>query len=260
MKLQARQRDKNNFVYYFGQETMNTIGQILKFLGELGVIVGIAFLFFRFLGKHWIENIFSENLEKYKHELNKELEQYRYKINALFNRVTKIHEIEFEVLPKAWLKMQDALGRISGLVSIMKSWTDLDRMSETAIEEFLDKSKLHEYEKDELRQSSRKLDYYQKTIFWHDLNEVQNAFWEFHNYIIRNKIFLSPDLKAKFAEIDDIMWAAIVEMKVGKGSDSQRISQEMCINAYKKIRDEVNPIMDSIEKLVQSRLHYHDVD
>ncbi|MFH1882557.1 MAG: hypothetical protein ABIL62_07600 [Planctomycetota bacterium] len=243
---------------------MNPVEQMLKFLGELllygGGIVGIVLLFLRFLGKRWIENIFSENLEKYKNELNKELEQYRYKINALFNRVTKIHEIEFEVLPEAWLKMQDALGRISGLVSIIKSWPDLDRMSQTAIEEFLAKSKLHEYEKDELCQASRKLDYYQKTIFWHDLREVQNAFDEFHNYIIRNKIFLSPDLQAKFAEIDDIMWTAIVHMKVGKGSDSQEISQDMCINAYKKIRDDVNPIRDNIEKLVQSRLHYHDVD
>lgn len=242
------------------EKRMNPLEQMLNYLWALvrlgGPIVVIAFLFFRFLGKRWIENKFSENLEKHKHELNKELEQYRYKINALFNRVTKIHEIEFEVLPEAWLKMQDALGRTSGLVNIIKSWPDLDRMSEPDVEEFISKSRLHEHEKEKLRHSSRKLDYYQETIFWHDLHEVQNAFWEFHNYIIRNKIFLSPDLQAKFAEIDDIMWAAIVEMEVGQDSDGH----EMCINAYKKIRDEVNPIRDSIEKLVQSRLHYHDVD
>jgi len=96
------------------EKRMNPLEQMLNYLGELvlytGSIVGFTFLFFRFLGKRWIENIFSKNLEKWKHELNKELEQYRYKINALFNRVTKIHEKEFEVLPEAWLKMQDALG------------------------------------------------------------------------------------------------------------------------------------------------------
>lgn len=228
------------------KEVFELFGKILVYGG---VPAAIAYLIFVFLGKKTVETWFAKRLRK-----------FEYDLNSLFNRVTKIHEIEFEVLSKAWIKMQDALGRISGLVSITKSWPDLDRMSETALEEFLAKSKLHEYEKEELGQSSRKIDYYQKTIFWHDLEEVQNAFEDFHNYIIRNKIFVSPDLQAKFAEIDEIMWAAIVHMKVGKGTDSQEISQEMHINAFKKIRDEVNPIRDSIEKLVQSRLHYHDVD
>ncbi len=227
--------------------------RVFEFFGKIviygGGLTAIAYTIFIFLGKKTIETWFDKRLKK-----------FEYDLNCLFNRAAKIHEKEFEVLPIAWLKMQDALGRISGFVSIIKSWPDLDRMSETAIEEFLGKSKLHEYEKDELRKSTKKLDYYQKTIFWHDLEEVQNAFWEFHNYIIRNKIFLSTDLQAKFAEIDNIMWTAIVEMKVGKGSGSQIISQDMCINAYKKIRDEVNPIRDSIEKLVQSRLHYHEVE
>jgi hypothetical protein len=222
---------------------------ILQFLGKViaygGGAAVVAYAIFTFLGKKWIE-----------HELNKKLEQVRYRINTLFSRVTKIHEKEFEVLPEAWYKMQDALGRISHLTSLFQQYPDLNQMSQSALEEFLEKSRLHKFEKQELLQASDKVSYYEDKIFWHELRDVEEAFWDFHNYIIKNKIFLSPDLQEQFTKIDDVMWSAIVERKVGHEANDR----EMWHKAYKKIKEEINPIRDVIEKLVQTRLHYHDVE
>jgi hypothetical protein len=222
---------------------------IFQFLGKViaygGGAAVVAYAIFTFLGKKWIE-----------HELNKKLEQVRYRINTLFSRVTKIHEKEFEVLPEAWYKMQDALGRISHFTSLFQQYPDLNQISQSALEEFLEKSRLHKVERQELLQASDKVSYYEDKIFWHELRDVEEAFFDFHNYIIKNKIFLSPDLQEQFTKIDDVMWSAIVERKVGHEANDH----EMWHKAYKKIKEEINPIRDVIEKMVQARLHYHDVE
>jgi hypothetical protein len=233
---------------------------ILEFIGKVIAYGGggavAAYLLFTFLGKKWIEGKFAERLEAYKGDLKKELEQTRYEINVLFSRITKIHEKEFEVLPEAWSKMQNALGRISHFTSLFQQYPDLNQMSQPALEEFLNKSRLHEFEKQELRQASDKISYYGDRMFWHEVNDVEEAFWDFHNYTIKNRIFLTPDVQEQFAKIDDVMWSAIVERKVGQEANNR----ELWGKAYKKIRDEINPIRDIIEKLVQTRLHYHEVE
>ena len=227
-------------------------GKMFEFLGKIVVYGGgataIAYLTFTFLGKKTVETWFTKKLKK-----------FEYDLNSLFNRVTKIHEKEFEVLPEAWSKMQDALGRISSLVAMLKTWPDLDRMNEIELEEFIDQSKLRKSEKEKLRSSPKKLDYYTKTIFWHDLQETHRAFEDFHNYIVHNQVFLSSDLQEQFGKLDDIMWSAIIERKVGEGGEDLA-SRDMRINAYKQVRDDINPIKDEIAGLIQKRLHYHDVD
>jgi len=232
---------------------------IAQFIGKAIAYGGggavVAYAIFTFLGKKWIEGKFAERLETYRNELNKELEKTRYEINALFNRVTKIHEKEFEVLPEAWYKMQDALGRASQFTSYVQYYPDLNHMSQSALEEFLEKSPFHKFEKQELLQASDKISYYEDRIFWYKLRDVEEAFRDFHNYIIKNKIFLTQDLQEQFTKIDNVMWSAIVERKVGHEAGDR----EMWNKAYKKIWDEVNPIRDVIEKLVQTRLHYHEV-
>lgn len=234
--------------------------QIVQFIGKaiayLGGAAIVSYAIFTFLAKKWIESKFAERLETYKHELNKELDQARYRINALFSRVTKIHEKEFEVLPEAWHKMQDALGRISHFTSLFQQYPDLNQMSQPALEEFLEKSRLHKCEKQELLQASDKVSYYEDKIFWHELRDVEEAFWNFHNYIIKNKIFLSPDLQEQFTKIDDVMWSAIVERKVGHEANDR----EMWDKAYNKIKQDINPIRNIIENLVQTRLHYQEVE
>lgn len=111
---------------------MDWVGEMFTWLSHtalwLAGAVGIAFTAFRFLGSKWIETKFAARLEAYRHEQTKELEELRHKINAAFSRMTKIHEKEFEALPEAWYKLQDALGHISGLTSVVQCYPDLNRM------------------------------------------------------------------------------------------------------------------------------------
>jgi hypothetical protein len=229
------------------------IGRVLAY-GGAGAVV--AYVIFRFLAKKWIEGKFAERLETYKNELTKELEHTRYEINLLFNRITKIHEKEFEVLPEACCKMQDALGRIAHFVSLYQSYPDLNGMSKPALEEFLSKSKLHEFEKQELLQANDKVSYYGDIMFWRELKDVKEAFEDFHNYTNKNRVFLTRDLQEQFMKADSIMLTAIMERKNGhEGND-----QNMWHQAYRRINDEVDPIRNTIERLVRARLRYDEVE
>ena len=111
----------------------SNLGKIIAYGGGS---VAIAYAAFTFFGKKWIENLFKKKIEVYKHEHAKEIERLKYQINSLLNRVTKIHEKEFEVLPAAWNKLYDALEMISSFTSTFQQYPDLDRFSPDELSKF----------------------------------------------------------------------------------------------------------------------------
>ena len=85
---------------------------IYKFIVEVILAGGggalVAYGIFTYFGRSWLDNKFSKGLENFKHQQNLQMEQYRFEINSLFNRISKIHEKEFEVLPELWFKLQNS--------------------------------------------------------------------------------------------------------------------------------------------------------
>jgi len=233
---------------------MDTIDIIFKLLGGVlavgGTAAAIAYGVFVFLGKKWIETKFAESLEAYKHKQNKELEEVRYRINAQFNRITKIHEKEIEILPLAWSKLNNALGKITYLTSPMRQYQDLDKLTKEQLEAFLAKSTFSDWEKSELQKKEDKLDYYQERIFYHELSDAKTASVDFHNYILDNSIFLSRDIKDKFITLDDILWGAITD----KAREHESEYRTLQLKTFTEIQQEIKPIKEEIESLVQKRL------
>ncbi len=186
-----------------------------KFLVQLiaygGGAVAIAHVVFIFLGKNVVENWFSKRMEAYKNAQAQELEEFKYKINALFNRVTKIHEKEFEVLPKAWELLQNALGQIGRMASPLQSYPDFTWMSETEFQEFLETTKLRKHEKEGLASAPDKNKFYQEKIFWHELYDARSRINDLHNFLLYDKIFLSKDLFEQFGKIDTMLFEAVLE-------------------------------------------------
>jgi hypothetical protein len=229
-----------------------------EFFGKIvlygGSAVGIAYGFFVFLGKKWIENKFATKLEEYKSAQNKELEDFKYKINTLFNRVVKIHEKEYEVLPEAWAKLHDAKDYISSLVSPLQHYPDFSRSNEAEIRSILNGYKWEDHQIDELISASDKNKHFQERIFWHRLVEARLKFSDFHKYIVRNRIFLSEELKEQFNKADDLMWDALVTREVGEEAKNHKMIHE----SYKKLKENIEYIITAIEKLVQERLRYNE--
>jgi hypothetical protein len=86
------------------------------------VTSAVAWGYFQFIGKKWVEHRFSKDLEAFKGKKQKELEDYKSQQqqelerlrHRLSSRISKIHEKEFEVLPQAWLMLNDLRGAAPG--------------------------------------------------------------------------------------------------------------------------------------------------
>lgn len=233
------------------------IDQVLKFLGEIvaygGGSVAIAYLAFQKFGEKWIENKFNKSLEDYKHRQNLEIQRLRVEIDSMLNRVLKIQEKEFEVLPEAWSKLDEVYVKIMGLVSPLQRHPNLDRMSESEIEELLSRTDFLESQKNKILISSDKLNTYSEIIFRNQLSAVYGAIGEFQKYVARNGIFLPPILKENFGNLSKLLWSVLIEKEVGKEANDHKME----FSSFEKLKNEVEPLYKSIETEIHSRLHPH---
>lgn len=232
--------------------------EILKFLGSVIVYGGggaaVAYGLFVFLGKKWIEDKFSKSLETYKNEQQKELEDFKYRINTLFSRVLKIHDKEMEILPEAWAKLHSAIEHISSLVSVYQEYPDFNSYKQPEIISHLKSIGWEQHQIDELLDAPDKNKHFQEKIFWHRYNDAQKMFSEFYKYITRNKIFMGKELKDHFSKVADLLWESLIKRQVGE----QAKDHKMIIESYKQLKENLNQIVDEIEKLMQDRLRYHE--
>src|ERR1700729_4202931 len=93
---------------------MDAVDQALKYFGSLVLSASaggaVAFGLFRFLGKSWVESKFAERLEAFKHQQALEIQRLRVEIESMLSGALKLQELEFEVLPEAWKRLDDAYG------------------------------------------------------------------------------------------------------------------------------------------------------
>ncbi|MRR06536.1 MAG: hypothetical protein EG828_06255 [Deltaproteobacteria bacterium] len=228
-----------------------------KFLQAIGAIVvaggGISVMVygaFRVLAQKWLDAKFSERLESYKHEQQKQIEQLRFKINALLDRATKFHQREYDVLPEAWALLNDAFWKASGFVAPLKQYPDLSKMTATHLKEFLEASTLSGWEREEALAAFDRTDYYIKRIFWHSLNDVQTTAREAHICILKKGIFFQPDLRKKFKDIDDVIWNALSEAE-----NNERFKvYPLDFTKRDILLNEGPKLLEELELLVQGRL------
>jgi hypothetical protein len=101
------------------------LNEILAAIGAIviggGGTVAIAFGLFKFFGEKWLNAKFEERLASFRHEQRKEIERLRFRINALMDRTAKLHKWEFQVLPEAWGRLNDAFTAICSLHASARS-------------------------------------------------------------------------------------------------------------------------------------------
>jgi len=231
--------------------------QVLKFLGELVAYGGgsavVAYLLFQYLGKTWIENKFSQRLDQLKHQQALEIQRLRVEIDSLLSGALKLQDREFQVLPEAWQKLDEAHGLVSWLVSPMQEYPDFDRMTQAQLEEFLATTEFTDTQKDQLRASQKKVSSYQDIVFWYRLHKVKVAFSDLQKFVARNGIFFPSELKEKFTKISEMLWSALISKEVGYEAKDYKMQRE----GWKEIKENVEPLYKLIEADIQARLQSH---
>lgn len=239
---------------------------IITILSSAG-LSGILTVFLLWLTKTWIsdrlkisiKNEYDEKLETHKANLRAEsgveLEKLKSNLQKEFNRVSKVHEKEFEILPEVWMKLNETKDYVQYLVAPMRSYPDFNQMKEEEIREFSKDSFLKDYQVTELLNSSDKNKYYMEKVFWYDLYNTKQKFREFNTYFTNNRIFLGESIKTKFEEVDALLWSVLVEketneeMKIYPDFKRER-------KAVKEMRSKLKTLVANIESEVQKRLSY----
>jgi len=197
----------------FQSDFWGVIGQIFTIITGA---VGVAYGLFKYFGKKWLDNLFEEKLIELQHQQDIQMEQYRFEINSLFNRIIKVHEKEFEVLPTIWDKLQNALGRVMNLTNPFQEYPDLNHINQDELEDFLDNVDFSTSQKKKIIEAADKNQIYLELIFWVRFSEVQKSVYDFHNYLLFNKIFLNKSLFENFSKIDNSLMNALQERELSE--------------------------------------------
>lgn len=235
---------------------METLQQIAAWIVALllggGTVTAFAFWLFKLFGDKWLTNKFAERLEAFKHDQQKEIEHLRFEISKLFDRTTKLHQREFEVVPKAWDHLADSYHEVRGVIASFRTYPDFERMSDEHTEEFLASSSLEKWQQDELRKKPHKErnNYYQDAIAWQDIARAKKTCRKSARYLLKNGIFMPPDLKNKFEKLGDLIWGALVEHDFNKQHDFKPKQH----TDIQKLLKEGAPLMKELETEVQKRL------
>ena len=169
---------------------------------------------------------FASQLEKLKHEHQKELENVKHTIQSTFSRIVKVHEREYEVLPKAWFLLNVFLGSATNAVKLLKFRPQLQNMPGSQFEEFLDASKLTPHQRETLRMSSNRQEYYEKAISGIELDDAKEANRTFNNYWIEHQLFMSADLVANFEEVSKAISSGLIDYEVGKDANDSKMMRD----------------------------------
>jgi hypothetical protein len=214
----------------------------------------VAYLVFQFLGKSWIENKLAQRLEQHKHQQALEIQRLRVEIDSMLSGALKLQEREFETLPAAWAKLDEAYNQVSALVSPAQQYPNLDGMTPARLNEFLESSELFDTQKDEIRNAPRdKVALYREAIFWHRLHTVKQACAELHNHVARCGIFFPPTLKDMLTKVSDELWSAVSAKAVGHEANDYGMQRE----AWQKIELAIAPLYKAIESEIHARLRSH---
>ncbi|EGE58393.1 UNVERIFIED_ORG: hypothetical protein GGI65_001956 [Rhizobium esperanzae] len=227
---------------------------IVAFLATFGltlaVVVAAAWAAFRWFGQKWIESKFAKGLEEYKAGQAQELEKLKHKINSAFDRITRLHNREFEVLPDLWGKLVEAKLWAGAYVSVMQSYANVEHLGEDALREFLDGTNFAEWQKREIMTARNKQDQYVKTYRRYRYADVQDKLREFDLSFSKNGIFLNKELKEMMRKMLDIIHHAVVEHKVNEEENVRPRVRD----ASKTFENEGETLFLKIEKGVSDRL------
>lgn len=230
---------------------------ILQFLGTVIAYGGggavVAYMLFQYLGKSWIENKFASRLDLLKHQHAQELQRLRVEIDSMLSATVKLQEKEFQLLPEAWQKLDEAHGLVRWLVSPSQEYPNVDQMTTPELDEFLSRSELLDSQKQRIRASTDRLKAYEEVIFLHRLYRVNRAVADLENFVARNCVFFPASIKENLSKISRLLREAVISKRVGYEAKDYKLQAE----GWTKIQDNAEPLYKLIEAEIHARLRSH---
>jgi hypothetical protein len=211
---------------------------------SLGGATGITYSLIKIFGNKILQSQFEKSLENYK-----------FRINSKFDRISKIHEKEFEVLPKIWNEIIETNTRFYSLTSLLQQYPDINHLSELEIEELCENQKLRLSEKERIYKASDKMKEYIEIDYWKKFNNINDSLRSFVHIYQVNRIFLVKEFEDNMEKIRNIFieMSSILQVSNNNGE----IDYKFKLTANKK-QDELNPIINTVGQQIQKRLCFEE--
>jgi hypothetical protein len=84
--------------------------------------------------------------------------------------------------------------------------SNLNEMSDPHREEFITKSRLHDWQKAEVRKANDKTTKYEELNFWHTLGDAKNAAVKSSRYLRVQGVIIEPELRRKLDRLSQLIW------------------------------------------------------
>lgn len=215
----------------------SSIGQIVA-AGGGGAL--IAFGIFHFLGKNWIQN-----------QLSKDLELAKAEISLLAARRMKLHDREYIVFPEVWAKLNDAFRSLGEAIISLR---DAAEVSDTELATLVDQGRITEEQRQYILSASDNTQAFRHVLDFHSLAIAKEKFHEFEESFRANRIFISPEIKYKLDEISNILISARVDRQMNWEGFKPEEGKSFLLEAWEKYDKKAKPIVTEIEALFQEKL------
>jgi hypothetical protein len=212
---------------------------------SLGGATGIVVAILRKFGNSYIDNQFEKSLENYK-----------FKINSKFDRISKIHEKEFEVLPVIWDKILDANSKLRYINNPYQEYPDVNRMIDVELDAVIDSYGINTIQKDKIKSSSDKLKTFQYFYYLRKFNDSGQSIRDFDHEYHKNRIFLTDEIDNDINAIRSILLEAHSFLSTAILDDS--IDYKLVLESYKK-QERIDGIIETLSKKIKDRLKFNEV-
>jgi len=149
------------------------------------------------------------------------------------------------VLDGAWRKLKDALGAADTVYAPMKRAVELDRMPTELLEEFLDKSDLGQYQRNQIRRSEEKTKYYSEVLQAQEINRCWQNISDLREFVEYGRIYIQPDLADEFLACAHGLSVAMI--------DRETALQIREPPFFKEGREEVQKVREKV-RAIEARL------
>lgn len=234
-------------------EVFELLGKIVLIGGGLSVVVYQAF---KYLAAKWLDERFKKNFQQLIHDQNKEIERLKNDLTKSFDRATKLHQREFDVLPQIWDKVSEAYWSTASLVSPMQIHSDLNNMVPKQLSAFIAKCELADWQKDEVLASTDRTKKFNELIYWHKLSRSFNSCREADIALSRLGIFVQDPIKEKLQSILDLTHGALVEDQINHEHPPINL-RDRVKSDIDRVRTDGKAWMEEAEKLIKARIWEH---
>ncbi len=131
---------------------------------------------------------------------------------------------------ETWRKHQDAKEAVGVVYAGIRSTPDLDRKSPDELEEFLKNTILSPMQQHEIRRATRKTELLSEFIRWKELFDASTMAFAARDYVVREKLYLSPELASDFLTCAKHLLDAVNDRhtwhQMPSGSEKRSIHEE----------------------------------